>query len=153
MDRHQFGAVRERGFNLYVVDHLGNAVHDLIAGEDMGTGFHEFGNGAAIARAFDDEIGNEGDGLGMVELDATLEPATCHIGSHRNQKLVLLARGEIHADNPLEMPETGKVPRAGEFGKQRRDEAAQRMSVLGESPDDKPLADDAETDAGVRMHL
>jgi len=52
---------------------------------------------AAVARALDDEIGDDGDRLGMVELDATLEPSPRHHGRHRNQKLVLFAGRQIHA--------------------------------------------------------
>ena len=45
MHRHQLGAVGEGGFDLDLVDHLGHALHDLGAGQDLGTRGHEFGDG------------------------------------------------------------------------------------------------------------
>src|SRR5262245_52282394 len=71
----KLGSIRECRFHLHVVDHLGNAVHHLCAGDDVGAGFHQLGDGAAIARTFQDEVGDERDRLWMVELDAALEPA------------------------------------------------------------------------------
>ena len=55
---------------------------------------HQFGHRAAVARAFDDEVGDDGDRLGMVELDAALQPAARHHGRHRDQELVLFAGGD-----------------------------------------------------------
>ena len=69
----------------------------LRAGDDLGAGLHQFGDGAAVARALDDEIGDERDRLGMVELDAALQPAARHHGGHRDQQLVFFARRQIHA--------------------------------------------------------
>src|SRR6266581_3746963 len=51
----------------------------------------------AVARALDDEIGNDRDGFGMVELDAALQPPSRHHRRHRDQKLVLFAGRQIHA--------------------------------------------------------
>ena len=36
---------------------------------------HQLGNGLAVARALDDEIGDQRHALGVIELDAALEPA------------------------------------------------------------------------------
>src|SRR5829696_8971445 len=62
--------VREGCLDLHVVDHLGDAVHDLVGGQR--------------------------DRLRVVELDAALEPPARHHGGHGDQQLVLLPRGEIH---------------------------------------------------------
>src|SRR5438105_8544408 len=93
----KLGAVGKRRLDLNVVDHLRDAVHALRAGDDLRAGLHKFGDGAAVARALDDEVGDDGDRLGVVELDAALQPAARHHGRHRDQELVLFAGGEIHA--------------------------------------------------------
>ena len=46
----------------------------------MSAGFHEFGDAPAVTRALDDEVGDERDRFGMVELDAALEGAPCESG-------------------------------------------------------------------------
>src|SRR5882757_7572910 len=78
----EFGAVRKRRFHLDVVDHFGNAIHHLRAGDHLRAGLHQFSDGAAVARALDDEVGDDGDRLGMVELDAALQSAARHHGGH-----------------------------------------------------------------------
>ena len=55
----QLGAVGKGRLDLNVVDHLGDAVHDLGARDHMGAGFHQVGDAAAVARAFQDEIGDQ----------------------------------------------------------------------------------------------
>ena len=97
MHGHKLGAVGKRGFDLDVVDHLGDPIHALRTGDGLCAGLHQFGHGAAVARALDDEIGNDRDGFGMVELDAALEAPARHHGRHRDQKLVLFAGRKIHA--------------------------------------------------------
>src|SRR5438105_3198121 len=64
---------------------------------NFSAGWHQLGDGAAVACALDDEVGDDGDRLGVVKLDATLQPAARHHGSHRDQELVLFAGREIHA--------------------------------------------------------
>ena len=53
MNRHQLGAVGERGLDLNVVNHFGDAIHHLRAGENVGTRLHELRHGLAVARALD----------------------------------------------------------------------------------------------------
>src|ERR1700730_1916955 len=96
MHRHQLRSIGERRFDLYVVDHFGNAVHHLLAREHMPACFHQLRDGLAVARAFDDVVGDKRHRLGMIELDASLEPPPSHHRSHGNEQLVLLARGQIH---------------------------------------------------------
>ena len=64
----KLGAVRERRFHLDVMDHLGDAGHHLGAGQDLRAGLHQFGHGAAVTRALDDEVRNDGDGRTVAEL-------------------------------------------------------------------------------------
>ncbi len=55
---------------------------------------------SAVARAFDDEVGDQGDGFGVIELHAALEAAAGHDGRHGDQKLVFLTRRQIHRPFP-----------------------------------------------------
>ena len=96
MDGDQLGTIRECRFDLDVVNHFGNARHHLVSGQDLRARLHQLCHGATIAGALDNEIGNDGNRLGMVELDAALEPSPRHHGRHRNQKLVLFAGRQIH---------------------------------------------------------
>ena len=96
MNGDELGAVGKRGFDLDVVNHLGDAVHALRAGDDVRPVAHQLGNGAAVARAFQDEIGNQRHRFRMVELDATLEPAARHHGGNRDQHLVFFPGRQIH---------------------------------------------------------
>ena len=92
----QFGAVGECRLDLDVVDHLWDALHHLGAGEHMGAVAHEIGDAFAVARAFQDEIGDQRHRFRVVELDAALEPAARHHGGHGDQQFVLFARRQIH---------------------------------------------------------
>ena len=69
MNGDELGAVGKGGFDLDIVDHLGDPFHDLRAGDDMGAGIHQIGDGAAVAGAFDDEIADQRDRLGIVEFE------------------------------------------------------------------------------------
>jgi hypothetical protein len=79
------------------MDHVGDSFHHLTAIDHMGAGGHEIGDTATVAGTLDDEIGDESDGFGVIELHATLEPAACNRCRHRDQKLVLLAQRQIHS--------------------------------------------------------
>jgi len=92
----QLGAVGEGRFDLDRVDHLGDAVHQLVAGQDVGAGLHQVGDAAPVARALDDEVADQGDGLGMVQLDAAFQPPPRDLGRHGDQKLVLLTWAKVH---------------------------------------------------------
>src|SRR5262244_3533139 len=96
MHRYQLRSIGERRLHLDVVDHFGNAVHHLAAREHVRARLHQFGHGLAVARTFDDEIGDERHRLGMIELDATLAPPARHHRSHGDQQLVFFARGQVH---------------------------------------------------------
>jgi len=73
MHGHQLGAVREGRLDLNIMDHLGNALHHLGAGQHTCPLRHQRRNTLAVARALDHVIGNQRDRLGIVELDATLQ--------------------------------------------------------------------------------
>src|SRR5207302_10359207 len=96
MHRHQLRSVWERRFDLYLVDHFWNAIHHLLAREHMRACFHQHRDGLTVARAFDYVVGDKRHRLGMIELDAALEPPPSYHRSQRNEQLVLLARRPCH---------------------------------------------------------
>ena len=51
---------------------------------------------AAVAGAFDDKIGDQRDGFGMVELDAPLQPLARHDGGHGDEQFVFFPRCQVH---------------------------------------------------------
>lgn len=110
----KLGAVGEGRLDLHVVNHFGDAFHDLIPGQHRRAGLHEFGHAPPVARAFDDEIGNEGNRLGVIELYPALQTPTRHHGGRRDEQLVLLTRREIHAC--LLIGQASTVPQARHCG-------------------------------------
>src|SRR5882757_186776 len=93
----ELGAVGESGFDLDVVDHFGDAIHHLVAGEDVGALLHQLGDAFAVARAFQDEVADQRHRFRMVELDAAIEAAARHDRGHRNQQFVFFPRRQIHS--------------------------------------------------------
>src|SRR3954464_11018722 len=65
-------AVRKSCLKLDVMDHLRDARHHLVAGQNLRAALHQLCHGAAIARTLQDEIGDDRDRFGMVELDAAI---------------------------------------------------------------------------------
>ena len=62
----------------------------------MRAGFHQLGDGAAVARAFDHEIGDQRDRFGIIQLHAAFEPLSRHHRGHGDQQLVFFARRQVH---------------------------------------------------------
>src|ERR1700680_1029353 len=56
MDRHQFGAVRKRRFDLHIGDHLGYAFHSLPARDQLSAAVHQVRDGLSITRAFENKV-------------------------------------------------------------------------------------------------
>src|SRR5262249_28899962 len=69
----EFGSIGERCFDLHLVDHFRDAFHDLIAAQNLATSGHELGDRHAVSCSFQDEICNERETFGIVELDASYE--------------------------------------------------------------------------------
>src|SRR5262245_45009963 len=63
---HELGAVDERCLHFHLVNHFGDAFHDLIAAKNLAAFGHELGNGLAVARAFHDKICDQGDAFGII---------------------------------------------------------------------------------------
>src|SRR5579863_2483994 len=61
----ELSAVRKCRYDLNVVNHLRDAVHHLRTGQHLLAGLHQFGHRAAVACALDDEVGDDGNRLGM----------------------------------------------------------------------------------------
>src|SRR5436305_7626742 len=74
MHGHEFRPVRERRLDLHVMDYFRNSIHHLRAREHLRAGLHQLGDSAAVACALEDKVGDQRDGLGVIELDATLKP-------------------------------------------------------------------------------
>ena len=85
----------------------------------MRASLHQLSDGASVARAFDDEIGDERDGLRMVELDAPLEPASRHHCGHGDQELVLFPRRQIYGASSLLIDFSGPANSAPSQGHSR----------------------------------
>ena len=103
MNRDEFGSVRERRFDLYVVDHLGNTFHAIGPRYDMRACFHQIGHRPAVPSAFNHVIGNESDGFRVVKLDpARLAFARDH-GRQRDQKLVTQTSSQNHEEQVMEI--------------------------------------------------
>ena len=64
----EFGAVGKNAFDLKDRQHGGDAGHHVARGEDGRSERHQVGNAFSLARAFEDFIGDDRDGFGMVEL-------------------------------------------------------------------------------------
>ena len=107
----ELGAVREGRLDLNVVDHVRDAIHDLIGADHMGAGLHQFGDAAPVARALHHKVGDERHGFGMVELDAALKPAARDDGGHGDQQLVFFARGQVHG-GPGSLPDARRIAAA-----------------------------------------
>jgi len=107
----EFGAVGEGRFDLYLGDHFRNAVHHVLAREQRGAVAHELGDGAAVAGAFQDGGGDEGDGFGVVELEAAGSSSLCQESGGEDEELVLFARAQFHLRAPVAAREA--VPSLG----------------------------------------
>ena len=106
MHGHQFGTVWECRFNLHIVDHFGDPLHDLAARDNMGTFRHQVSDAAPVACALDDKVGNQRDRFGMIELDASFQPAPRNDSSHCHKQFVFFARRQVHCVRPFKMPMT-----------------------------------------------
>ena len=73
---HQLGSVRVRSLDLHIVNHpQGTPFDHLRNGPVPRTRLHQVGDGAAVGRALENEIGDQRDRFGMIELDAGVRAA------------------------------------------------------------------------------
>ena len=97
MDGDELGAVREGGLDLDVVEHLGDALHDVVATEHLATADHQLGHGAPVAGTLEQVVGDHRDGLGVVQPQAARLPAARQLGGIGDQQPVLFVRGQTHS--------------------------------------------------------
>src|SRR5688572_29793050 len=96
MNGDELGTVGKGGFDLDLRDHLRNAFHHIGALEQRRAETHQVLHAAAFARAFEDRRTDEGDSLGIIELQsAALAPLGEQPGGE-NKELVFFSRGELH---------------------------------------------------------
>src|SRR5262249_29631240 len=91
--------IGERGFHFDFTNHLRNAFHDLVSGENLPACAHELRDGPFITRSLQDEIADERDAFGIVELDAPRETRPRDRRGERDHQLVLFTRGEMHVSS------------------------------------------------------
>src|SRR4029434_4485436 len=88
-------AVGEGRLNLHLVDHLGHSFHHIFASKDRGAVAHQVCDATPVPRAFHDLVGDDGDGLGVVQLETAGLPAAGEVGGGDNEQLFDFARGEV----------------------------------------------------------
>ena len=96
MDCHKLCPVGKRRLDLHIMDHFGDAIHHLIGSDHMGTCFHQISNRATVPRTFNHKIGDQRDGLGMVELNAAFQPLPRNHRRHRHKQLVFFTWRQVH---------------------------------------------------------
>src|SRR4051812_3961842 len=96
VDGDQLRAVREGGLDLDVRDHLGDPLHHVLPSKDRGAPAHQVRHGPAVPGPFHQLVGDDRDGLGIVELEAAPLPPAGQVGDHDDLELLLLARDQIH---------------------------------------------------------
>ena len=96
VDRDQLRAVGEGALDLHLLEHLRHAVHDVVPLEDGDAEGHQFGDAPAVADALEDLGGDEGQRLGIVQLEAPPPPPARHLGGGEDQQLVLLSGCQVH---------------------------------------------------------
>ncbi len=101
MNSDELRPVREGRLDLHVMDHFGDARHDLIAGQHLTAGLHQVSDAASVPGALDDKISDQGDRFRVVQLDAPLQTAPCDHGGHADQQFVFLSRGQVHSGRSI----------------------------------------------------
>ena len=66
MDRDELGPVWERPLDLYLPDHLADALHHIVGRENTRAKAHHFGDGSSVADQLENLRRDERDGFRMV---------------------------------------------------------------------------------------
>lgn len=99
-ERYKLCAVEECCFDLHVRDHRIYSFHDIGDLEQGRAVAHKLGDGFAVARTFHDLVGDDGDGLGIIELKSTRLSAAGQISGGYNEKFFAFAGSQMHAVEP-----------------------------------------------------
>ncbi len=94
---------------------------------------HQVGDAAAVARALDDEVGDQRHRFGMVQLHAALQPPARDHRGHADQQLVLLPRRQVHAGSLSAQPyaRQRRVRRAAPSARRSQPRAARHRQRRG----------------------
>jgi hypothetical protein len=96
VDGHEFGPVGEGRFHLHRVDHLGDAVHHVLLGEQGLCRRANLGDAHPLAGAFAGPVRDERDGLGVVQLHAAFPAASCELCGHEDRQSFAFFGCEFH---------------------------------------------------------
>jgi hypothetical protein len=99
----EFCAIRKRGFDLNIGNHLCNAVHHIGFGEHVAAFAHELGDCFAIARAFHHGSADEANSFRVIELQATRFAAFGQQGGCEDKKLVFFSGCQFHDAQRLDV--------------------------------------------------
>src|ERR1700751_4886553 len=92
VNAYKLGTVGERSFDLHLVDHFGDAFHDLVPRQDLAASRHELCNGLPVPPALKKEIGNKGHTPGVVELNPPCGPCPSALRRECDHKLIFVTR-------------------------------------------------------------
>src|SRR5262245_50976288 len=92
----ELGSVGEGGFDVDLLDHVGDAVQELIASQDLPALRHELGNRLSISRPLENDVGDQGDRLRVVQFEASSEPPPSDDCGDRDHELVSFTWREVH---------------------------------------------------------
>lgn len=106
MNGHQFGAVRERAFDLHFGNHRCDAVHHRVDTEDGRTPAHDFGHGATVANHLENLRRDERNGFGVIQLQTARSSGASKFASGVNEEFVYFTRCQVHS---LELCLSGPV--------------------------------------------
>src|SRR5581483_12528384 len=93
VDGDEFGTIGEGCLYLYLVDHCGNAFHDIFALENGGAKGHDLGYAFAVAGRFHDLSGQDSKGFRVIEFEPARLSLTRQFGGYKNEEFFLFSRG------------------------------------------------------------
>ena len=85
----QFGSIRERCLDLNLADHIGNAVHDIVAGQNLCAELHQLHNGLSVPCQFQ-KLGTDlGECFRVIQFQAACSPLFGEITGHMKHQFFL----------------------------------------------------------------
>jgi len=92
VDGHQLRPVREGRLHLHLLQQLGDAVHDVVPGQDCPARLHELGDEDAVPRALEHVVGDDRRGLGQVQPQPAGAPPAGELRGVAQEQAFLLVR-------------------------------------------------------------